>query len=78
MALHIDGVYLRVKNPSLSGKYHILFNIEHCIKNPLNDDYVCVNVETIECQYDLDAGNVYEQCYLAVRLQNPGVAYIDC
>lgn len=42
MALQNEGVYLRVRNPLLSGKYHVLFNLEHCIKNSLNSDFICV------------------------------------
>lgn len=78
MALQNEGVYLRVRNPSLSGKYHIIFNLEHCIKNPLNSDFVCVKTDTYECEYDLDGGNVFEQCYHAVREQKPDAAFIDC
>ena len=78
MALQNGKAYLRVRNPALSGKYHILFNLEHCIVNPIDSALVCVKTETYECDYDLEAGNVYEQCYNAVREQNPDAVFIDC
>ncbi len=78
MAFRNGHIYMRVRNPSLVGKYHILFNLERCIVSDTPEGVVCVGVETYECEYDLNGSNVYEQCYEFIRSEFPDVELVSC
>lgn len=70
--------YLRVEGISLTGKYHIAFNVVSYIKHPLTEELVRVSTEYSECKYNLDGPNVYEQCYESIKETHTGILLEDC
>lgn len=71
------GLYIRVELPRAHGKYRVQFDLIQYVDHPITGEKVEVGRETMECDYDLDGPNVFEQCYNYAKTQVP-YQTVDC
>lgn len=80
MALKNDNsgaLYIRVELPRVYGKYRAQFDLIQYVDHPITGGRAEVARETMECDYDLDGPNIFEQCYVHAKKELP-YATIDC
>lgn len=80
MALTNDNaglLYIRVELPRVYGKYRAQFDLIQYVDHPITGEKAEVARETMECDYDLDGSNIFEQCYVYAKEALP-YATIDC
>lgn len=72
-----NGLYIRVELPRVYGKYRALFDLIQYVDHPITGKKAEVARETMECDYNLDGSNIFEQCYAHAKAELP-YATIDC
>lgn len=80
MALEKKGLnqlYIRVELPRVYKKHRVQFDLIQYTDHPLTDQKVEIGREIMECDYDLEGPNVFEQCYNFAKEQLP-YDTIDC
>lgn len=80
MALANDGsnsLYIRVEIPRIYGKYKAQYDLVQYVDHPVTGEKAEVGRETMECDYDLNGANIFEQCYKSAKTELP-YATIDC
>jgi len=81
MALMTDekanGLYIRVENPRVHGKFDLTFFLVQYLEHPLSGDRVEVGREERTCEYQLDGPNIFEQCYNHAKVELPFNTF-DC
>ncbi|EFN4264641.1 hypothetical protein FQJ03_02655 [Escherichia coli] len=70
-------LYIRVELPRVYGKYRVQFDLIQYVDHPVTDEKAEVGRDTMECDYDLNGPNIFEQCYNYAKLELP-YATIDC
>ncbi|MBI9595733.1 hypothetical protein MXT04_24650 [Escherichia coli] len=80
MALTNDdagSIYIRVELPRVHGKYLAQFDLIQYVNHPLTGEKAQIDRQTMECDYNLDGPNIFEQCYEHAKKELP-YATIDC
>ena len=71
------ALYIRVELPRVYGKYRAQFDLIQYVDHPITGEKAEVGRDTMECDYDLNGPNIFEQCYNYAKLELP-YATIDC
>lgn len=71
------ALYIRVELPRAYGKYRAQFDLIQYVDHPITGEKAEVGRDTMECDYDLNGPNIFEQCYNYAKLELP-YATIDC
>lgn len=71
------ALYIRVELPRVYGKYRVQFDLIQYVDHPITGEKAEVGRDTMECDYDLNGPNIFEQCYNYAKLELP-YATIDC
>lgn len=72
-----NGLYIRVELPRVYGKYRAQFDLIQYVNHPITGEKAEVGRETMECDYDLEGANIFEQCYAHAKEALP-YATLDC
>lgn len=72
-----NGLYLRVELPRVHGKFKVQFDLVQYVDHPLSGEKAEVGRETMECEYDLNGPNIFEQCYDHAKVAFPHNTF-DC
>lgn len=71
------ALYICVELPRVYGKYRAQFDLIQYVDHPITGEKAEVGRDTMECDYDLNGPNIFEQCYNYAKLELP-YATIDC
>jgi hypothetical protein len=66
-----------VELPRVYGKYRVQYDLIQYVDHPITGEKAEVGREVMECDYDLDGPNIFEQCYEHAKKELP-YAKIDC
>lgn len=75
--VNANGLYLRVELPRVHGKFKVQFDLVQYVDHPISGEKAEVGRETMECEYDLNGPNVFEQCYEHAKVAFPHNT-LDC
>lgn len=67
--MNVNGgeLYIRVELPRVYGKFRAQFDLIQYVTHPVTGEKAEVGRETMECDYDLDGGNIFAQCYMHAK-----------
>ena len=71
------ALYIRVELPRVYGKYRVQYDLIQYVDHPITGEKAEVGREVMECDYDLDGPNIFDQCYEHAKKELP-YATIDC
>lgn len=72
-----SDVYIRVERPRIYGKYTVIFDLVEYIYHPISSKKIESSRSSIECNYNLQGGNVFEQCYEEAK-RVTDIEVVDC
>ena len=58
-----SGLYIRVELPRVFEKYTVQFDLIQYVYHPLTGEKAEVGRQVMQCLYDLDGPNIFQQCY---------------
>ncbi|GAB0674824.1 hypothetical protein NB16F77_19020 [Escherichia coli] len=70
-------LYIRVELPRVYGKYRVQYDLIQYIDHPITGEKAQIDRQIMECDYNLDGPNIFEQCYEHAKKELP-YATIDC
>ena len=71
------GLYIRVELPRVFEKHTVQFDLIQYVDHPLTGEKAEVGREVMQCSYDLDGPNIFEQCYNHAKIELPFNTF-DC
>ena len=75
--VNANGLYLRVELPRVYGKFKVQFDLIQYVDHPISGEKAEVGRQTMECEYDLNGPNIFEQCYEHAKVAFPHNTF-DC
>ena len=70
-------VYIRVERPRIYGKYIVAFDLVEYIYHPFSSKKIESSRSSLERNYNLQGGNIFEQCYEEAK-RVTDIEVVDC